>query len=153
MIGVFERSAQLCDSILGDDRVIATLGSRRAGLFGREVRHTPANDSSAARETCDAWQSHWPRFAALAPMTEIHSYGILMGFGMSQLVWDTSKPVWLPYLRPWHPRYEYFDWITRKYIAISQDGNLPILPGDGKWQPSKASIECSITSSWRIILL
>lgn len=133
MIGIFEGSGQLADSILGDPRVQATLGSRTAGLFGREVRHTPANDSDAAREVCDAWTAHWPRFAALAPMTEIHSYGILMGFGMSQLVWDTSKPVWLPYLRPWHPRYTYYDWTARVYVALSLDGSIPIIPGDGKW--------------------
>ena len=53
MMGIFERSAQLCDSILGDDRVMATLGSRRAGLFGRDIRFRPANDSSAAREVLE----------------------------------------------------------------------------------------------------
>ena len=44
MTGVFERSAMLADSLIGDDRVTATLGSLRAGFFGREVRSKPAND-------------------------------------------------------------------------------------------------------------
>jgi hypothetical protein len=32
--GLFELPAQLCDSIVGDDRVQATMGSRTGGLLG-----------------------------------------------------------------------------------------------------------------------
>lgn len=133
MIGVFERSAQLCDSILGDDRVMATLGSRRAGLFGRDIRHRPANDSSAAREVFDAWVDHWPKFSGDSSLGIMSDYEVLMGFSDAQLVWDTAKPIWKPYLRHWHPRYEYWNWDVRKLTAITQDGQFPIIPGNGKW--------------------
>lgn len=133
MIGIFERSAQLCDSILGDDRVMATLGSRRAGLFGREVRHTPANDSSAAREVCDAWIAHWPAFSGDSSLGIMSDYEVLMGFADAQLVWDTSKTIWKPYMRHWHSRYEYWHWGLRKLMALSQDGQIPVIPGNGKW--------------------
>lgn len=132
MIGVFERSAMLCDSILGDDRVMATLGSRRAGLFGREVRHRPANDSAAAREVFDAWVAHWPQFSGDSSLGIMSDYEVIMGFCDAQLVWDTTK-TWLPYMRLWHPRYEYWNWSVRKLIALSQDGQVPIIPGNGKW--------------------
>ena len=132
MIGVFEKSAQLCDSILGDDRVMATLGSRRAGLFGREVRHRPANDSRAAREVFDAWVDHWPRFSGDSSLGIMSDYEVLMGFSDAQLVWDTEK-LWKPYMRHWHPRYQYWNWDVRKLIALSQDGQEPIIPGNGKW--------------------
>lgn len=133
MTGVFERSGQLCDSILGDDRVIATLGSRRAGLFGREVRFRPANDSAAAKEVLDAWVAHWPQFSGDSSLGLMSDYEVLMGFADAQLVWDTSTTVWKPYMRHWHPRYEYWNWDVRKLVAISQDGVLPIVPGNGKW--------------------
>ena len=133
MIGVFERSAQLCDSILGDDRVIATLGSRRAGLFGREVRFRPANDSAAAKEVLDAWQSHWPQFSGDSSLGLVSDYEVLMGFCDAQLVWDTSTAVWKPYMRMWHPRFEYWNWAVRQFVALTQDGAVAIIPGNGKW--------------------
>jgi len=132
MMGMFELSGQLVDSIIGDDRVQATLGSRISGLFSREVIFEPANDSMAAREVCDAWTAHWPQFASTAAMTEMSAYEILMGWSPAQLVWDTSS-MWLPYMKPWHPRYTYYHWPLRKYVALSQDGQLAITPGNGKW--------------------
>jgi phage gp29-like protein len=133
MWGVFEQSGQLCDAILGDDRIQATLGSRISNLFGREVIHEPANDSDAAREVCDAWAEHWPNMATPSVMTELAVYSILMGFEPFQVPWDTSGPKWLPYIRPWHPRYTYYHWQLRTYVAMSQDGPLAIQPGNGKW--------------------
>lgn len=133
MAGMFDASAQLFDSILGDDRVIATMGSRIAGLFGREVMFKPADDSAAAKECCDAWVKGWPRLAGNSGLTEVHTYGIGMGFSPAQLVWDTTKPVWGPMLRPWHPRFTYYHWPTRRFRALSQDGEIAIVPGNGKW--------------------
>jgi phage gp29-like protein len=138
MTGIFETSGQLVDSMLGDDRVTATLGSRISGLFGAEVRHKPATNkrvagSQAAQECADAWAEWWPKFADGFALPEMHAYGIFMGFMPGQLIWDTTDTVWGPYLRPWHPRYTYYNWDIRKYIAISLDGQLPIFPGDGKW--------------------
>jgi phage gp29-like protein len=133
MWGVFDASGQLVDSILGDDRVMATLGSRISNLFGREVIFEPANDSSAARECRDSWANHWPKMATPAVMTELAAYSILMGFEPFQTPYDVSGPIWLPYIRPWHPRYTYYHWTLRKYVALSLDGPLAILPGNGKW--------------------
>lgn len=133
MAGIFDGSAQLCDSILGDDRVMATIGSRTSGLFGRESRHIPANSSAEAQECCDAWKKCWPSISGDSAMTMMHTYGIMMGWSPAQLVWDTSGDVWCPYLQPWHQRFTYYDWSMRKYIALSQDGAIPIMPGDGKW--------------------
>lgn len=130
--GLFEGSAQLVDSILGDPRIQATLGSRVSGLFGQEVIFTPANDSDAAKEVCDAWRTAWPKFATSA-LVMMHTYAIMMGFAPAQILWDTSGPVWTPQIEPWHPRFVYYDWGAFRYQAISQDGVIPIVPGDGKW--------------------
>ena len=132
MAGQFEGSGQLVDAILGDPRIQSTLGSRTAGLFGRDVRFEPANDSREAKDVLDAWVEHWPNlFNASFP--ELHSWGIFQGFAPGQLLWDTAGPNWLPYIRPWHTRFTYFDWQSRKFIAITQDAGIPITPGNGKW--------------------
>lgn len=134
MYGIYELSGQLVDAIFGDDRVQATLGSRISGLFGREVRFRPADDSMAAREVCDAWVKAWPTLATAAAMTELQAYSIFMGWMPSQITWGTQHGIdYCPYLRPWHPRYTYYHWDLRQYIALSQDGELPILGGNGKW--------------------
>lgn len=138
IIGVFDGPGQLADWALGDDRVQATLGSRISGLFGREVIFEPSNEravrgSRAAREVLDSWVDCWPQFATPAALTEMQAYTVLMGWEPAQLLWDTSEEIWCPYLRPWHPRFTYYHWDLRHYIAISQDGQIPITPGDGQW--------------------
>jgi phage gp29-like protein len=132
-IGVFDFPGMLADSILGDDRVQATMASRCAALFGREPRFKPANDSAAAKECCDAWADGWKMFSRTAVMTEMHAYAILMGFEIAQLVWDTTGPIWRPEMRPWHPRYTYYHWPLRRYVALSQDGQVAVEPGNAKW--------------------
>lgn len=138
MWGVFEESGQLVDAVIGDDRIQATLGSRISNLFGRPViiepsQHPDVKGSDAAREVADAWAAHWPNMATPAVMTELAAYSILMGFEPFQIPWDTSGPIWLPYMRPWHPRFTYYHWGLRKFVAFSLDGPLAILPGNGKW--------------------
>lgn len=135
MIGQFFSSGMLCDSILGDDRVTATLNQRCSALFGRDVIFEPANESQAARDVCDAWEKWWPRLSGTTAMREIQDYGTMMGFAHAQVVWDTSQPGldYGPYLLPWHPVFEWYDWNWRKYVAIGQDASIPIVPGNGKW--------------------
>lgn len=134
MYGIYELSGQLVDAIFGDDRVQATLGSRISGLFGREVCFKPADDSFAAQEVCDAWVKAWPTLATPAAMTELQAYSIFMGWMPSQLTWGSRMGIdYCPYLRPWHPRYTYYHWDLRQYVALSQDGQIPIIGGNGKW--------------------
>jgi Protein of unknown function (DUF935) len=134
MIGIFDLSGQLMDAVIGDDRVQATLGSRISGLFSREARHKPANDSDAAREVLDAWVAHWPQFCAAAPMVEMAAYAILGGLSHAQLLWPEDRDgLFKPCIRPWHIRYTYYHWPLRRHVAISQDGQIAIVPGDGKW--------------------
>jgi hypothetical protein len=135
MTGQFYASGLLCDSMLGDDRITATLNSRAAAWLGRDVRFQPANDSRAAREVCDAWEAWWPRFAGDAAIRETSDYGTMMGFAHDQLVWDTTQPGldYAPTMHPWHPVYTYYDWDLRCFQAIGQDGVVPIIPGNGKW--------------------
>jgi hypothetical protein len=133
MWGYFYNSGQLIDSMLGDDRVQATLGSRIGGLFARELIVEPANDSAAAKECCIAWEPSAVDLCGGYALAESAAYATMQGFAHGQIVWDTTGKVWRPEARPWHPMFEYFDWTTRKYIAISQDGNKAVIPGDCKW--------------------
>jgi hypothetical protein len=135
--GIFAASGQLVDDLIADPRVRATLDSRMAGLFSRKMIFKPANKSRAAKEVLDAWVQSWPYISSGGALKQIGSYANLFGFWPAQLVWkmpEAGDPdVMMPRLMPWHARYTYYQWDIRKYVAISQDGSLPIFPGDGKW--------------------
>ena len=135
LMGEFFTSGQLCDSMLGDDRITATLNSRAAGWLGRENRFKAADDSAAAKECLEAWQAWWPRLAGDSAIRETADYSTIMGFGHDQIIWDTNQPGldFAPSLRPWHPIFTYYDWTYRCFMAIGQDGMIPIVPGNGKW--------------------
>ena len=95
MYGIFDQSAQLVDSMMGDDRVQATLGSRIGGLFGRKVRLKPANDSAAAKEVCDAWEQTAEELLTGWALTESAAYSIFMRLWLHGQIpcWDTTKPI------------------------------------------------------------
>jgi hypothetical protein len=130
--GIFEPVGMLVDSILGDDRVQATLGSRVGGLLGAPVRFTPA-EGDTDRRVFDAWVKHWPQVGAEAPWNTMLSYGHMLAFQHAQLLWDTSGEFWIPHLMPVHPSFTYYHWPLRHYIFVSLDGQVAIQPGDGKW--------------------
>lgn len=136
VIGLFEQAAQMWDAIvLSDSRVQSGLASRLS-ILGRPVDFRiprKCRDSALAKECLDAWIDAWPEMATEASMGELQRWAIGLGFGIAQILWDTGGEYAIPHPLPWHPRYSYFHWLYRCYVAISQDGQEPIIPGDGSW--------------------
>ena len=132
--GRFYESGMLCESILGDDRVTATLNARATSLFSSEVRFRPANDSSAARECCDAWQEWYPRIDGGSARRHVQDYGTMMGFAHAQVCWgEQPRLAFAPTIHPWSPIFEYWDWDKRCFMAIGSEADIPIVAGNGKW--------------------
>ena len=136
VIGLFDQPAQLVDSIVGDSRVQAAMASRTGGILGRPVDFViprKLRDSALARECRDAFIDAWPTMAAEPILSELQQWAVMLGFGPAQILWDTSGEYAIPHMRPWHPRYVYYHWTYRCYVAVTMDGQTPILPGDGHW--------------------
>ncbi len=134
--GLFDGPAQMLESIMGDSRVHSALMSRTSGLLGRAITFkVPAKykDDDTANRCCEAWQAAWPQMATEPALSTMQRWGAGLGFAPAQLLWDTSEEFWTPYLQPWHARYTYWHWTFRKFIAITLDGQVPIMPGDGHW--------------------
>lgn len=136
--GLFDQPAQLVDAVLAEPRVQATVGSRTGGLLGRPLRFSPSTlpgveGSRAARECLDAWRTIWPRTFTEPVLSEVQTWAMLMSFAPGQILWDTTQPIWSPHLRFFHPRYCWYHWILRRYVAITLDGQVAIEPGDGHW--------------------
>jgi phage gp29-like protein len=137
MAGIFDTPAQLIDSMVGDSRIQASLASLNGGLFSRPIRWSipPAfEDDDEAKECLDQWQEAWPNIGTEAALSDAMLWDSMIGFWTAQLLWDTSDPdVWKPHLVPWHPRFTYYNWPLRKFIAVTMDGQAVINGGDGHW--------------------
>lgn len=130
--GNFAQAAMLIETLFGDDRVQATLGSRTGALFGQAVAHDQAaNDPDGA--VVDAWKRAWPQLTGHGACYDIKRWAIMNGFAVCELLWDTSLPVWQPYFKQWSPLYLRYD-ITRRCLrAQTQSGEVDVTPGNGKW--------------------
>lgn len=131
-IGQFAQSAMLVDDAFGDDRVQATLGSRTGALFGQRVTHKQSRYDTDG-ECRKAWRRQWKDIAAQGVLSEIKRWAIMIGFGVAEILYDTSVTPWRVYLKPWHPQYIYYRWDIRRFVASTIDGSEIIEPGAGKW--------------------
>ena len=136
VLGIFDGPAQLTDAVIrSDSRTQAALTSRLS-ILGRPVDFRlprKYRDSAAARECLDAFVDAWPTMTAESQFGELQRWAIMMGFGIAQLLWDTSGDYAIPRPEVWHPRYTYYHWLYRCYVAITLDGQVPIVPGNGSW--------------------
>ena len=134
--GLFDRPAQLNDAIASDSRVQSAFRSRSGGLLGRNIRFKiPARfkHDDRAKKCRKLWEEHWPHMEAEPALLDMLETSHSLGFSYSQSLWDTAANVWLPYLSPFNARFGYYDWVGRRHIAITQDEQAPITPGDGHW--------------------
>ena len=136
VIGLFQDVSQLSDTVMADSRVSATLASRTGGLLGRPVTHTIPKgyeDDEDAKQAHRVWTRHWDRILPESVASEFLRWAIMQAFGLAQNEWDTSGKFFIPQPRVWHPLYTYYHWLYRCYVAITQDGQVPVTPGDGHW--------------------
>lgn len=134
--GLFDRPAQLQDAIAGDSRVQSAMRQRSGGLLGRPIRFKlpeKYKDEPEARKCLRAWDRHWPQMAAEPALLDLLETAHGLGFSYAQVLWDTNREVWKPYLQTFNARFSYFHWDYRIHVAVTRDGQTPITPGDGHW--------------------
>jgi phage gp29-like protein len=61
-----------------------------------------------------------------------------MGFCLCEVQWTAEHDeelgdVWVPYLKVWHPMYVWYDVGTRRYVAMTEEGNVYIDEDDPHW--------------------
>lgn len=134
--GMFQLSGPLANTIIGDDRVTAALGSRVGALLGLPTVYEQAEADSGG-ECLAAWREAWPKCHTPPEQgdvtDEIKRTAHVAGFAVAEIVWDTDGPIWQPYLKPWDTSHFYYDKARRCLIAMTEDGPEVVLPGGGKW--------------------
>lgn len=136
VVGLFDRPSQLQDSIASDSRVQSAMRSRSGGLLGRPVRFKVPErlkGDRQAKKCLAAWERHWPQMHAEPAMLDLLETANSIGHSYSQIIWDTSRKLWRPYLLPFNGRYSYYHWVLRVHVAVTLDGQVPITPGDAHW--------------------
>jgi phage gp29-like protein len=136
VVGLFDRPAMLHDAIASDSRVQSAMRSRSGGLLGRPLTFAPPaklKNDETAKKCCRAWERHWPQMDAEPAMLDLLEGAHSLGFSYSQILWDTNKKIWKPYLQSFNARYSWYHWLLRCHVAVTLDGQTPITPGDGHW--------------------
>lgn len=132
--GQFHAAAQLADSMLRDDRILATLGVRIQGLIGSPLTLEPAADTNRARRIADDAEAQLSTMLPLHQIGELLRWGLLIGVGVGQVLWQRDAGAWVPRLKVWHPRALRYDWTARAYKLLTADGGeIQIEPGDSSW--------------------
>lgn len=131
------RAAELCDSVLCDDRIPGLWDTRTDAVMGAPVTFEAAGDGrrrGKAKRALEADEDFW----VLAPESEcaaLLKWGRMFGAGFARLVPLEHQGRKVRSLRVWHPRWFSYDYDRRTWLV--QDGvgaeKRPIRPGDGEW--------------------
>jgi uncharacterized protein DUF935 len=138
--GQFRDAALFCDALLADDRIKAGVNTRVSGFLGAPRSFVPANTSPEAMRIAELAKMDWPKMAKNSRLKSLHRWGLLLGVGVAQLIWDTSGARNIPALRPHHGQHLAYDWIGRRYVLTLDGGERVNIPtsedapnGDGQW--------------------
>jgi len=141
--GNLSRAADLCDALLGDDRIPALLQTRAQGLFGLVPTFEASGDGRRRNRAVRALEAG-EDWCSLCPETEgaqILVWGLLLGLAPGELRWydDEGKSLrrdgrHVPELRFRHPKHLRHDATLRRWFLTVENGQeVPFTPGDGHW--------------------
>jgi phage gp29-like protein len=138
--GSLQLAADLCEYLMGDDRIGAVVDTRTGALLGLPLKFEASGDGRRSKRIVRALEAEDDWFEAFseAELKAVHADAIMLGVGLGQLVWTERRGRLLPVLRRWHPRWLSYDYGTREWrLTVAGEGRttkqITIKPGDGKW--------------------
>jgi hypothetical protein len=137
-LGFFFGSAQLAEAMIADDRVAPTLRTRILGLLGCDLEVKAAEhtgDDELAQNVADELLAAWDAFFPNDVLAGIFRWGVMLGVALAELCWTANEDGtrWDVSLRLWHPQFIWYDITRRTYVVNTQNGQVDVTPGDGKW--------------------
>lgn len=134
--GALRMAADLCHALMGDDRVIATLGVRTRGLMGLPVTFDPGSDRRKVRKVLRALEADedWWAMADESALAELLLWGVLLGVGFAKLVpVQASSGRDVLRLQVWDPRHFRWDAQARTWMVATDAGVEVPVAADGRW--------------------
>lgn len=130
--GSLQRAADLCWSIMGDGRVRAGLETRVKGLLKLSISWEAGERRSemAIRrlEGGDFYTAH-----SEGALYALCAWGILLGIGIAQRVWEMRDGRWIGVLKPYDARLLRWDTNARKWFVRTAAGEVEVRKGDRRW--------------------
>lgn len=134
--GMFQNASLLADSVSRDDRVMAVMNTYINGLVGLPMMHIPeggADATAKAEKVANDVGHEWP---TMVPQDQLKRWlfnGEMLGLGIGELIWKKTSSKWTPTLKVHHNQFCYYNWGTRCYNFITQNGQVELIPGDSHW--------------------
>lgn len=155
--------AELCETLMGDERINAKLEDRSLALTSAPITFEAAPKGRQRRAAMRAAQAEqdWFDMVPETQIAEMLRWYRMLGLALGELVWTEPDPIILmqqdengnwyvpnvnhtkprlrnnrnvPQLRVWHPRDLRWDWRDRCwYLRLDGGYEEKIVPGNGKW--------------------
>lgn len=143
--GSINLAAQHADTLWIDDRCYGVLSARRDALTGTPIEFTPADARPEAARVAellggtDVGPGEWSQICDPVALSEWSMWGLLVGIGIAELVWEWRAGMLWPRIKLWHPQFLTWDEGARSFMLTTATGNV-ILPridqqprSDGHW--------------------
>ncbi len=132
--GHLQRAADLCWALMADGRVRAALETRVRGLLRLPIVWEEAGDRRSSGRVARALQGgDFYAAHSEAALFSLCLWGILLGVGIAQRVWELRDGRWLGVLRPYDARNLRWDSQQRAWFVRTVSGEVRIVPGDRRW--------------------
>lgn len=126
--GKFNLSSRLYDKLGEDDDIPSSL-EKRVNAMLKSTFSIKTEDEAMRNILTENWLSMVPSGTSFESVRQ-HT---MLGFSVGTIDWDTSGNLWIPTLRILPPEFLRYDISRQSYYYNCQQGDLPVVPGDGKW--------------------
>ncbi len=139
-------AAMFVDSMLRDDRINGCTSTRVGAVVcaawdfkGADSRRKSAKIAEKLGGSDDE-PGLWDRICPPAVEADLYFWGMMIGVGVAEVVWDTTDPEnWIPTMRQWHPQFLRWDQRLERFWLLTAEGEI-LLPkiddeinSDGRW--------------------
>jgi len=141
-MGMFQSSALLIESTIGDGRVQTALNGRLKGITMRHP-HVDAAPSDRGGRYAELCKRLWGDILHDELMDQVWTWCVMSGWNLCEIRWEMRRVcglpawcpeyLWFPVLVPWHQFYTWYHIVDRTYMAVTEEGVIPVTHGDPKW--------------------
>lgn len=137
--GTMRYAADLCDQLLGDDRIEGVLFVRARGLLRLPLTFEKSAGRQRTHDRSVKYLEAQEDFYSMYPvdqLTRLNMWGILLGVSCGQHRWNIDEQTerHLGNLEHWHSRHLTYDDDKKQwYTAVKEGYRQEVTPGDGQW--------------------
>lgn len=136
--GSMKLAGDLCEFVLADDRVKSAMGNRTSALMSLPIIWD--SDSPKLQVKALEKRGDWYRIAQDQEIKKILTWGIMLGVGLGEIVWERRQVKGqkfsreIPVIRAKNPKHLRFLHDEQQWQLKTNDGTwIDINPGDGRW--------------------